>query len=469
MSKSLAMKAKQYCEQGRLEDAWIIAEELLEKEPNKANPVILASFVCWKMKRLPVAYHLGIRATQIAPHEATAWINLGIASHEMWLIDEAESAYKTAFRIAKDDSERGMARMNLSALYIDTGRWQEAEKYGKEALKYSPKSEKAKANIGFGLLGQGKWEGWDYYSHSLGLESRLKMKFMEEPDWEGEKGKTVAFYGEQGLGDELSFASMLPEAIKDCKKTIIDCDRKLEGLFRRSFPQAKVYGTRKAKENDGVKWDEEDWKLDASCAFGELGKFYRKTDESFTGEPYLLSDPVRRVMWRKLFDSMKKPVIGIAWSGGIKQTGQKFRTLDMEQLKPLLQSVDAHWVSLQYKDASSEIKAFKKSNPSIDIVQYPWATLTQDYDDTAALVSELDLVISMQTAVCHLAGSLGKECWVLLPKNSQWRYGDTGEKMIWYKSLTVFRQRSLQDWMGPMGEIIGRLRRKGFPTMKDEA
>ena len=140
-------------------------------------------------------------------------------------------------------------------------------------------------------------------------------------------------------------------------------------------------------------------------------------------------------------------------------TGEKFRTLSLEQLKPLLSSVDAHWVSLQYKDASKEIEEFKKKNPSIDLVQYSWATLTKDYDDTAALVSEVDMVICIQTAVAHLSGALGKECLVLLPKNSQWRYGSYGD-IPWYSSVKVFRQRSLQDWNGPLGEVIGKLRKK---------
>lgn len=460
MSNPVAMEAKRLCDQGNYDDAWTLAEKLMLDEPHKANPLILGSYVMWKLRRLPLAYNLGIRATQVAPHEASAWVNLGIAAQEMWLNDEAEAAYKTAVRLAKDNSEKGMALMNLSAMCIDTGRWMEAEKYGREALKFTPNSLKAKANIGFGLLGQRKWEGWDWYSYSLGLQSRLKFKFKDEPDWDGTPGQKVAFYGEQGLGDEISFSSMLPDAINDCEKVIIDCDKKLEGLFKRSFPKAKVYGTRKAKEGDGLKWDKEDWEIDASLALGELGKIYRRTDESFTGEPYLVADPERRAMWRLHFDKKKKPVIGIAWTGGIYQTGQKFRTLSLEMLKPLLASIDAHWVSLQYKDASREIEDFRKANPKIDLVQYPWATLTPDYDDTAAMVAELDLVVCIQTAVAHLCGALGKECWVLLPKNSQWRYGSVGETIPWYKSVKVYRQRSLQDWHGPMGEVTGHLRKR---------
>jgi len=267
-------------------------------------------------------------------------------------------------------------------------------------------------------------------------------------------------YGEQGVGDELSFASMLPDMQKDCAKVIYSCDKKLEGLMRRSFPGIKVYGTRKAKAEDGMVWDTEDTKFDASIALGELGQKYRTKDEDFTGEPYLVADPDKRAMWRTMFDRKKKPCSGIAWTGGIPQTGRRFRTLTLEQLTPILSSLDAHWVSLQYLDAEKEIREYKRAHPEVDIVQYECATMTKDYDDTAAMVAELDLVICIQTAVAHLAGGLGKECWVLLPKNSQWRYGEKGRTMPWYKSLQVFRQRSLNDWIGITGEIVGQLRKR---------
>jgi len=453
VSRELAQQAKDLCDAGKAEDAWAIAEKLMGESPHAANPVILASFCAWKMKRYPLAYQLGLRGTHLAPHESTAWLNLGIAAQEMWLCEEAELAYKAAFRLSKTDGERGMSKMNLAALYIDTGRFAEAEKTSREALKFSPDNPKAKANLGFGLLGQRKWEGWDWYSYSLGLASRVKMQYAGEAPWDGTPGLTVSLYGEQGLGDELSFASMLPEALRDCGKVILDCDAKLAGLFKRSFPQAKVYGTRWARAKDGVKWAEEDWRVDASLALGELGKFYRTMDADFTGEPYLVADPERRLMWKALFERIAKPKIGLAWTGGIPQTGERFRTLSLEQLYPLLSSIPARWVSLQYKDAAKEIAEFKTKHADVDIVQYGFGTLTSDYDDTAALVAELDLVICIQTAVAHLCGALGKDCWVLLPKYSQFRYGYKGETIPWYKSLKVFRQRSLQDWNGPMGEV----------------
>ena len=452
--------AKKTLDEGNVDRCWAMCEDALEGNPDDVEWLVLATYCAWKANRFTIGYQFGRRAVAQRADAPGAWLNLGICAHDLFYFEEAERCFQRTVQLSTDKHVTGMAWMNLSATYIDWGRFPEAEAASREALKFSPYSPKAKANLGFAMLGQGKWDGWEFYSYSLGLTNRQKQKFGEEPDWNGEKGKTVVVYGEQGLGDELSFASMLPDAIRDCKKIIFSCDKSLEGLFRRSFPQVKVYGTRRAKEDSGIRWEKEDWQFDASCALGELGALYRRKDEDFTGKAYLVPDPDRRKMWRALFDSKGKPVIGITWSGGLRHSGQRFRTTGLDQMTAIMRSVDAHWVSLQYKDASAEIAAFRAKNPDIDLVQYPFATLTNDYDNTAALVAEVDMVVTVQTAIVHLCGAIGKECWALVPKTSQWRYFLEGERTIWYESVRLFRQKTLGDWSVPMSVLTGRLRKR---------
>jgi len=157
------------------------------------------------------------------------------------------------------------------------------------------------------------------------------------------------------------------------------------------------------------------------------------------------------------FKAKGKPCIGIAWSGGLPHTGEKFRQWSLKDLLPILKSIDAHWVSLQYKDASAEIEEFKKQHPEIDIVQYAHGTLTKDYDDTAAMVKALGRIICMQTAVAHLAGGLGVKCDVFVPKNSQWRYG-TFNDIPWYSSVNVIRQKQRGKWEQEINEYAGNSR-----------
>src|SRR5256885_1877755 len=127
------------------------------------------------------------------------------------------------------------------------------------------------------------------------------------------------------------------------------------------------------------------------------------------------------------------------------RTNARNRKLTLKQLLPVLEQ-PARFVSLQYKDASDEIEAFRAEFPDIDLVQYPWATLTFDYDDTAALIASCDAVICMQTACAHTAGGLGVPVTVLVPKATSWRYGLTGETIPWYHSMRVIRQSQDGEW-----------------------
>jgi len=233
---------------------------------------------------------------------------------------------------------------------------------------------------------------------------------------------------------------------------ILDCDARLANLFRRSFPKAKVYGTRRAKEGQ---WAPEDRQVDCSLPLGQIGEFFRTSNDSFPGTSYLIPCPDRVKMWKALFASKRKSCIGIAWSGGIPKTNARNRQLSLEELLPLLQ-LDAHFVSLQYKDAKEEICAFKATH-NVDLIQYPYGTLTQDYDDTAALVASLDYVVCIQTAVAHTAGALGTPVSVLLPVATQWRYGTSEDWIPWYNSLNVIRQQKTGSWSNEIERAASRV------------
>jgi len=120
-------------------------------------------------------------------------------------------------------------------------------------------------------------------------------------------------------------------------------------------------------------------------------------------------------MWKALFASKNKPVIGIAWTGGTWKSGKKFKSCGLEDFKPLFDRIDAHYVSLQYKPSAAEAKAF-------GVAEYKYATLTDDYDDTAAMVAALDAVVTVPTAVAHLAGALGVPTFALNAKVKCWKY-----------------------------------------------
>lgn len=432
---------------GEIDKAYAVIDEVLLKDPNDAQALCLASDILKKAKKLPVAYQLAKRATELRPERSETWNALGHASQLLWRLDEAESSYRKALQRASTKEQKSLYTSNIGSTLLDGGKFVKAEKPCREAVELSNDSN-SKHNLGLSLLAQRKWrEAWPYYSASIGSDRRRNTKYMKppEPTWDGAKGKKIVVFGEQGLGDEICAASMLPDAIRDSKKVIVDCDHRLEGLFRRSFPSATVYGTR---WGSGAVWKEDDRKVDASISAFELGQFYRNSDDDFPGTPYLTPCPDRLAMWKSLFATKKKPVIGIAWTGGTWHNAALHRQLPLEQWKPIFDAVDAHWVSLQYKDASKDIVG-------TPVIQYPWATLTKDYDDTAALVAACDLVVGVQTSVFHLAGALGIPAMVMVPQVSQWRYGEAYTDVPWYKSMSLYRMS--QPLMKVVNDIKSRL------------
>lgn len=430
--------------------AWDLIDARLTDDPNHVPALLQGSILQDKANRVAMAYQMGARLIELAPKYPDAWNNFGRYAERLYRLDEAEKSYQTAIKLtieAKPSTPDVMARRkellshyvnNLASCYASMGDFKKCEETAKQCLEIDPEHRKAIGNLGLSQIAQRKWrEGWVRYGAILGSDVRRLVKYRDEPEWDGTPNKTVVVYGEQGLGDELSFASMVPDAIKVCRKVVIDCDHRLEGIFRRSFPEATVYGTR--WEKDAV-WEEYDTHPNYSISIGQLGRIFRTSDEDFPGTPYLKADPERSAMWKHLFAQKRKPVIGIAWSGGLPWTAGKFRKWGLEDLQPLFDAVDAHWVSLQYKDASKEIEAFEGAQ----IHQYKYATLSKDYDDTAALVSACDLVIGMQTSVCHLAAALGVETWTFVNKLCQWRYGT--DEMLWYKAMKLYRQDAKGNW-----------------------
>jgi tetratricopeptide (TPR) repeat protein len=428
-SKDYLKHANALYEAGELDEAYLLLDKHLMLNPNDAQALTVASAILKKANKPSIAYSLAKRATEIKPERSEPWNALGHCAQQLWRIEEARDSYRKALQRVQTTKHRATYLNNLGSTFIDVGDYKTAEGYCKQSLDLMPDDTQTRHNMGLCLLAQHRWDdGWPYYSASVGTQNRLKIKYRgrenPEPEWDGSKGKTVVIYGEQGLGDEICSGSMLPEAIRDCRKVIIDCDHRLENLYKRSFPKASVYGTRWAKPGS-AKWKEKGADIDASIAGFEIGRFYRRAAEDFSPAPYLIADPERVAMWRSLFASKGKPAIGIAWTGGTWNNGATHRELPVAQWRPIFDSIDAHWVSLQYKDASADID-------KTPIVQYKYATLTADYDDTAALVAALDAVVSVPTAVVHLAGALGTPTFAMMSSKPCWKFVNG---LIWHPEV----------------------------------
>jgi hypothetical protein len=269
----------------------------------------------------------------------------------------------------------------------------------------------------------------------------------------------VVVYGEQGIGDEILFASCLPDLIATCNTVVFDCHKKLHTLFAQSFPDIDIYPTR---EDEMLTWpmkgNEPRYKFDAKVAVGSLPKFFRPNLESFPGTPFLKTNATAEVEWKdKLARLGPRPKIGVSWIGGHKRTRVEVRSTPLESLLPILQQ-DADFISLQYTPCTEEIAAFKAKH-RITIHQFSETIDSPHYADTAALLANLDLVITVCTSVVHLAGSLGVPTWVLTPSRPAWRYRLDLDTLPWYgDTITLFRQQpDSTDWTPVIEEVSTHL------------
>jgi hypothetical protein len=300
---------------------------------------------------------------------------------------------------------------------------------------------------------------WDEYESRFAspLATRRPYAF---PPWDGTPlGEgALLVYGEQGLGDQIMFASCLPDLRRQTPNCVIECDPRLGGLFARSFPGARVVTA--AQSDAAPAWlAEPGWVRGAIRAQIPVGSLPRRFRRSATDFPrhagYLRADPARVERWRaRLAAYGTNPKIGVAWRGGTATSRRSLRSLELDELAPVLASAPATWVSLQYTDCRTEIAATERRH---GVTVHHWEEAIDDYEETAALVAALDSVVTVCTAVAHLSGALGQRALVMVPYAAEWRYGAAGEAMLWYPSVRLLRQPAPGAWVDLLEHVKNEL------------
>ena len=339
----------------------------------------------------------------------------------------------------------------MGSALLALGRADEAAAAYKRSLKVLPTYPDASFHLGMLNLMRGRYrDGW------AGFEYRFKIprgtRRPCEPRWNGTslRDRTLHVLREQGLGDDIMYSSCYPQLINDAKHCVIECEPRLEKLFVRSFPQATfVPIVDNATKTDVLNREDVDVRIFSASVPGYL----RNSIRDFPAhQGFLSADPQRVAYWRAKLDGLGGGLkVGISWKGGTVYTHRNRRTLSLEKLLPLLLTPNVHWINLQYGERKQELSALKGQH-SIEVADWTEA-IDGDYDETAALVGALDLVVSVCTSVIHLGGALGRPVWVMVPFAPEWRYGLQGEAMPWYPSVRLHRQTDPGDWDAVMNRI----------------
>lgn len=406
------------------------------------------------------------RATQgqLFPEALT---NLGWSYKAGLQPDVALKIWQDALMCEKIPASRAKIMANIGGLFVNAGCPEKAIPWCEAALNEDPHQWAAHTNAGMAYLEMGRWrEGWIGFSYTYLNGDRYRPSYKDLPTWDGGEGQRVIVFGDQGVGDEIYFASCFKDMIARCERVYLDCHPRLTALFKRSFPLVEVYGTRKhISEKEWVAGCD----ADSVIGLADLMRFFRN-DGEWDGLPYLNAPALPDYSAQFRDEPIERPLrVGISWAGGMSKTHEDLRSIPIDLFAPLIRArPDAQWFSLQYSppDSPNKGKAAREvcefeERTGLHVAHYPGWVECFDYDRTASFINSLDLVITVCTTVHHCAGALGVPVWTLVPSKPSWRYGLKGETLPWYGSAKLYRQEG-NDWAGLIGRVAGDL--EGYET-----
>ena len=440
---------------GRLAEAAEQYRRVIEQDPNDVAAHCNLGHALHEMAEYAQAVVHAERALAIEPDLPEAHHNLGIA---LTALGRAAQAVPHIRRALEKEPRAEMAAA-LGHAYRDLGRLADAIASYDRALELTPECGDAIANRAYTFLLKGDYAtGWIEYEKRFTATASGTRDFGL-PRWNGEplRDRTILVHAEQGVGDEIMFASCLPDLVSAAGRVVIECSKRLEPLFRRAFPGTFVHGGRK---EDGADWLREVERPDFQISIGGLPRFFRGAAEAFPQHAgYLQADPDRTEYWagnlRRMGSGLKA---GLSWRGGTPKTRSPLRSIAPAVLAPLLAQPGVTFISLQHGADAGELGRYPGAAPvhTID-------GLTEDFDALAGMICALDLVISVDNTNVHLAGALGRPVWVLLSASPEWRYGAGGEVMAWYPSARLFRQSRPCEWEPVVARVAAELAKRGAP------
>ncbi len=381
------------------------------------------------------------RAVALKPDYAEAYNNRGNAQLELNRLAEALADYERALALKPDFAD---ALVNRGNALHHLGREQEAIASFDRAIALSPELAEAHWNKGLTCLAFGDFErGLQGYEWRWKRDSELKPRDFAQPQWRGEdlQGRTILLHAEQGFGDTIQFIRYLPMVIAKGGRVVLEIPDDLKPLLGRIDGVTAI-----VRRGDALP------PFDLHCPLMSLaGAFGTTLDTIPAPVPYLHAPAERLDHWRARLAGAKAPRVGLVWSGKPTHKNDRNRSIPLALLAPLLHMPGITFVSLQkeYRDADLAVLA------KMPLLRLDHALA--DFADTAAAIAALDLVIAVDTAAAHLAGSLGKPLWLLLPAIGDWRWLTERADSPWYPSARLFRQPRIGDWSGAIADVTREL------------
>lgn len=435
---SLIEQAFSFHQQGNLSRAMTLYQSILKQSPQQLNVLNNMGIIYQKLQRDEDALIYFDRALQLEPRFPPALFNRANTLRKLNRPVEAVEDYDQVLQAMPSNVEVWNNRGNaLRAL----NRLDDAYQSFQAALHYAPGYADAHWNAGLSLLLAGQYiQGWHEYEWRWDSELKSTKRTFNKPLWDGTaslRGKVILLHAEQGYGDTLQFCRYA-SLVKALGATVIlEVQPELVKLL------AGLKGV-DVLLNHGAALP----RFDYHCPLLSLPKaFSTELDTIPYNQAYLTSDSKRTVIWRDRLGARTSPRIGLVWAGSVGHQNDHNRSIPLQMLTPLLKQ-NARFYTLQPELRDGDRQLINKHPQLEHLGKY-----IKDFNDTAALISLMDVVITVDTAVAHLAGALGKPVWVLLPYSPDWRWLLERQDSPWYQSARLFRQPAIGDWESVINQV----------------
>lgn len=370
-------------------------------------------------------------------------INLGIALTETANYKEAEINFRNVLTASPDNI---LAQYNYAILLTRLARFDEALPLYEQVLDKQPMLADAHWDYACLLLMMEHFkEGWREYEWRW-RSKEFTPRNLPYPTWNGEPldDEKLLVFAEQGIGDEVMFASCLSELAANEADITVECDRRLAPIFSRSIPGIRFHGV---DDRNNHEWLSELGPFDYQIALGSLPGIFRPDRTSFPPNSAFLSADAELIQkWQLRLKALEGNMkVGISWQGGKSPSVRNIRSIPLEHWLPLFNIEGVAMVNLQYGNHEPEIHNFCH-NHQVRLHDWPDFDQMRDIDDLMALVDNLDLVISVDNSTVHFAGSLGIPVWNLVCIRPDWRWGLNDDRSYWYPTMRLFRQTKADYW-----------------------
>jgi hypothetical protein len=377
------------------------------------------------------------QAIELKADYPEALYNLGTVFARINLLDEAEVCLCETINLMPDFPE---AHFRLGMIFKQKNRLKDAEAHLCRAIELQPNFKEADFALGILYLLQGQYDkGWKRY------ELRRQIFDSCEPEinrWQVENlvGCKILLYHEQGFGDTIHFVRYIEEIAKVASKTVVLVPKPLERLLSTSLSDITIQ-----VDNNVV------GEYDFSCPLPSLPFMFNTTLHTIPQSvPYIKTSYHIIKKWHDLLEKTisDKYKVGVVWAGNPNHKNDRNRSIPFELFKQILSISTVSWISLQVDQRAADLKTLSPGKVT------DFYDNLSDFAESAGLIENINLVITVDTAVAHLAGAMGKETWLLLPIDPDWRWLATGQDSLWYPTIRIFRQRHIGDWQ----EVLERVK-----------